>query len=123
MGRHDDGVNNGSAWVVMDVNWLARDVLGTMIKNMQEANPPSGLKLTSKDINNLTGSYEGKSFITAKSYFDDDASILPKLLHSIGACIPANSGNIARRRNFGSLYFPVTLLMRLPVSQFRFSVD
>jgi len=78
---------NDSGWVVIDVNWLTRDVMGTIIKNM-EGNKTS-FKLSSKDINNLTGG--SKAGKTAESYFNGDVSILPGLLHSIGACIPVST--------------------------------
>jgi hypothetical protein len=98
-GKNGVSLKNDFAWVVIDVNWLTRDVMGTIIKNM--TNPtgkrsggtnttPTGFKLGSSDINNLTETNGG----TAKCHFNDDESILPLLLHKIGACIPAKtSGN------------------------------
>jgi len=76
-------------WVVIDVNWLTRDVLGTILYNLDEyykdknSTYLNDSKLTSIELDKLTE----KTNVTAKSYFGGDDSVLPKLLHCIGACI------------------------------------
>mmetsp|Transcript_2476 Transcript_2476/g.3375 ORF Transcript_2476/g.3375 Transcript_2476/m.3375 type:complete len:1019 (-) Transcript_2476:403-3459(-) len=78
-------------WMVIDVNWLTRDILGTILFNLNENDKINGnkqlndSKLTSIDLDELTKTKN--SNVTAKSYFGGDESVLPKLLHCIGARI------------------------------------
>ena len=74
------------SWIIIDPNWLTRDVLGNIARNIQN-NEQRRLKLSAEDVDALSATMSG---ITASSYFEGDVYVLPQVLCHIGACIPAS---------------------------------
>jgi len=101
--------SHSTQWVVVDVNWLTRDVLGSIFKNLDDKSKVKNFrqlensKLTSISLDELTKPKD--SGITAKTYFGGDDRVLPKLLHCIGACIRLKDNS--RTSNADQNWFPI----------------